>query len=126
MITIQSIKAANAEAGYFFFSQDTMRFFASRVCDMVPVQSEIDPDLYFFVTTEKNFDGTRRYAHVRAFNRNDGDVNGCGADFPTVGHAKKAIKHFAKGNYKAGADYAANSGRRCFWTDPYFAPTKGA
>lgn len=56
---IEQIKQANREAGRFFFSPDTMRFFASRVL----------PTVYggrFFVTSEKRgFDDDGREYRVR-------------------------------------------------------------
>lgn len=48
--TIEDIKRANADAGYYFFSPSTMRSFNSRVSDTVYQ----GPGGIFFVTSEKN------------------------------------------------------------------------
>lgn len=57
--TIADIKQANEANGMFFFSKDTMRFFASKVY----------PTVYggrFFVTSEKSsFDNLARQYRVR-------------------------------------------------------------
>jgi hypothetical protein len=69
MWTIAKIKQANKEAGQFFFSPDTMRFFRSRVLDFVTYG---DDQKVYFITSEKyvssdyRVQGRRLYT-LRAF-----------------------------------------------------------
>lgn len=66
--TIGAIKKANQEAGYFYFSPNTMRFFKSRV------MTEVFPlkDGALFVTSERREGDVRRYTIRRAWD--DGDI----------------------------------------------------
>ena len=60
MTLAEAIEKYNETGGYFF-DEDTMRFFGSR----------IESDLYknrCFITSENNFDGTKRFYTVRRFN----------------------------------------------------------
>lgn len=66
-MTIQEIKRANRKAGQYFFSPDTMRFFASRVSSSV---FEGAGGIYFITSEKKCFDDNRRVFHVRRFNPN--------------------------------------------------------
>jgi hypothetical protein len=64
---IEEIRAANRDAGLFFFSPDTMRFFRSRV----------GRELYggrFFITSEQFDDAAPRWYSVRCANR-DGSID---------------------------------------------------
>ena len=63
-MTIDQIKRANEQAGFFFFSPDTMRFFKSRVSENVYESS--DGLCAFFVTSERGPNMARRYT-VRRF-----------------------------------------------------------
>lgn len=67
MTTITEIKRRNAEAGHHFFSEDTMRFFASRVSRTTYGD--------YFVTSERDTytDSPRRYT-VRWSNPENGHV----------------------------------------------------
>lgn len=59
--TIEEIKQANKDAGGYFFSPDTMRFFCSRVSRKVyPVA-----DGAFFVTSERYDNNSPRLYSVR-------------------------------------------------------------
>jgi hypothetical protein len=59
--SIEELKRANADAGYYFFSPDTMRFFDSRVGENVYRGA----DGWYFVTSEKFDYKTPRYYTVR-------------------------------------------------------------
>lgn len=60
--TIQAIKDANANAGYFFFEPDTLRFFRSRILPTVhPV-----PNGGLFVTSEQ-FEDSRGNRDARKY-----------------------------------------------------------
>lgn len=61
-LTIDDIDLANANAGFFFFSDSTKRFFKSRISAEV-YQGKGG---YFFVTSEQPPDGVRAYT-VRKF-----------------------------------------------------------
>ena len=68
LFSIDAIKKANAEAGSFYFSPDTMRFFKSRVMsDVFPLE-----DGALFVTSERREGDVRRYTIRRAWD--DGDI----------------------------------------------------
>lgn len=68
LFSIDAIKKANQEAGYFYFSPDTMRFFKSRVMqDVFPLE-----DGALFVTSERREGDVRRYTIRRAWD--DGDI----------------------------------------------------
>ncbi len=76
-MTITEIKEANARAGQYFFSRETMRFFRSKVVSRV-----YGPDsegMYYFVTSEQfvSSDGVaapRRFT-VRQFNPETAHIN---------------------------------------------------
>lgn len=68
--TIAELKALSRENGYNWFDPSTMRFFASRI------ESGIIKGKYF-ITSEKNFDGTRRFFSVRSFDEK-GDIDTIG------------------------------------------------
>jgi hypothetical protein len=83
--TIEQVKRANNEAGSFFFSKDTMRFFASRVL----------PTIYkgrFFLTTEKAcFNDPTRVYNVREA-MPGGDVRSAAGPFTSKAKALKAMQ----------------------------------
>lgn len=87
-MTISAIKAANAAAGYYFFSPETMRSFGSRVSDDV-IQGVL------FVTSERDrignaWDGARRYT-VRRFFPETGSIQTVSefGQFATLAAAKR-------------------------------------
>ena len=89
MWTIDKIKQANREAGNYFFSKDTMTFFASRV---MPRTFYHDDKAVFFVTSEKScFDDPSRVFRVRVFIPDTGTVKS--ADNELFNSAPKAYKH---------------------------------
>ena len=117
MVTMPQIMQANADAGHYFFSPDTMSYFNSRVPGQDPVQAEFSDDLYFFVTSERQpatSDGTRypRRWHVRTFRPSSGDCgSGSGADFTSKAKAIKAAKLFAEGRFASGYHEALPAGQ---------------
>lgn len=75
-MTLASAKAIYNQYGGHFFDRDTMRFFGSK----------IESDLYSnrcFITSENNFDGTKRYYNVRRFNSDYTDIETIGT-FNTI------------------------------------------
>lgn len=99
--TIDDIKRANADAGYYFFSPSTMRSFNSRVSDEVYQ----GPGGVFFVTSEKNrgscnywnsIERPRLYT-VRQFLPETGDVKNMEGfqKYKTLDSAKRAAKRYA-------------------------------
>lgn len=56
--TIDDVKSANARAGFYFFSPDTLAFFESKILGTLYGHG-------VFVTSERNFDGTARLYTVR-------------------------------------------------------------
>ena len=59
---------ANKDAGKHFFDEDSMKFFGSRI------ESDLFPN-DMFITSENNFDGSKRFYTIRKFNRET-----CGID----------------------------------------------
>jgi hypothetical protein len=90
MKTIKHIKHLNQKAGLHFFSADTMRFFDSRI------ESEIIEDC-FLITSEKNFDGSRRLFTVREIDWDTGVVetakHSSFNQFKSLNAAKKWIEN---------------------------------
>lgn len=93
-MTLSAIKAANAAAGYYFFSPDTMRFFSSRVSDDV-IQGCL------FVTSERDkcgfaWNGARRYT-VRRFYPETGDIREVSefGQFATLAAAKRWARNYS-------------------------------
>ena len=69
---MQEVIKANKAAGHHFFDKGAMAFFGS----------EIESDLFpndMFVTSEENFDGTKRFYTVRKFDRETGRIHDIGA-----------------------------------------------
>lgn len=72
-LTIEQIKLRNADAGKFFFSPDTLRFFSSRVSGTV--YSAGKDRGQFFVTSERYNDSSPRMYTIRRFDQGTGDVS---------------------------------------------------
>lgn len=89
--TIEAIKKANQEAGYFYFSPDTMRFFKGRV------MSEVFPlkDGALFVTSERAAGDIRRYTIRRAFDNGTIETLDGFQDYISRNGALKAAKKAA-------------------------------
>lgn len=90
--TMAEIKAANAAAGFNFFSRDTMRFFNSRI-ESTPY---CGPAGVFFITSEpKGFsDVVIRGYTVREFHAESGNVTTL-ARFNHLDDARKAARDAA-------------------------------
>ena len=90
---MEDIKRINKEKGYYFFEPDTMRFFKSRVGDLV-----FQGNGGVFFTTSERFDyDTPRYYTVREFNPETGSVNTIG-DFNELSYyqARSRAKYYAE------------------------------
>ena len=61
--TIAELRAKNEANGYYFFSKKTMKFFRSKI------ESKILKGKYF-ITSESNFDDTKRQYSIREFKEN--------------------------------------------------------
>lgn len=90
---IDEIKEANENAGRYFFSPDTMRFF----------ESEIDEEVFqgaggiYFCTSEQPPHGPRVFK-VRRFNPDNGDVWSASSEwFKSLGDAKEIAEELANG-----------------------------
>jgi hypothetical protein len=86
-----TIRAENS----FWFSQDTLRFFGSRI--YWHTLTEIDGG-FLFISTEDNFDRTEKCFSVRFVNVEDGyeiDTLGEFNGYKTLDHAKTALKNIA-------------------------------
>ena len=67
--TMADVRAANKESGYYFFSPDTLRFFASRIASKLYIKQQC------FITSEKKcFNDETRVYSVR-YVRPDGSID---------------------------------------------------
>lgn len=76
--TIGDIRRANDDAGYFYFSPETMDFFSSRVYP--ELYKDVEENKIYFVTSEKDgmtATAKRRYS-VRVFDVATSDVETVG------------------------------------------------
>ena len=90
-MTMQEIVNANVNAGHYFFSADTIRFFKSRYCGEPFTCAKGT----FFVTSERGPNEIRSYT-VR-FTVDGSDIETVG-EFETLQGALNAAKWAAKGN----------------------------
>lgn len=92
MITIQEIKQGNIGAGQYFFSPDTMRFFASRTLD--EVHEGIDGGIYFITSEKKCFEDPTRVFTIREYDPDTGNISTKSelGKFDTAYLAKKELK----------------------------------
>ena len=67
-MTIADVKKANADAGFYFFSKDTMRFFGTRI------MSTLYKNNTFITSDYTSFDRDKRKFSVRVFDQKTGDV----------------------------------------------------
>lgn len=90
--SINSIKEANRRAGYHFFSEDTLRFFKSRVMSEVfPL-----PDGALFVTSERQEGFPRQYTIRRAYHSGNIETLGGFRAYNSRNGALKAAKRAAE------------------------------
>ena len=68
-MTIADVKQANKDAGYYFFSRDTMRFFGTRIV------STLYKNNTFITTDYTGFERNNRAYSVRVFHPETGIVN---------------------------------------------------
>lgn len=85
-LTIADIMERNKEAGRYFFSKDTMKFFNSR----------IEPEVYgdgYFITSERRR-GESILFTIRKFNKKEASISTVGdfQEFSTKTQAKKRVK----------------------------------
>lgn len=98
-MTIDQIMHANAQAGQFFFSPDTLRFFASRVSR----RTYVAPDgTTYFVTSERfrsiaHGDGPRRYTVRSTTDGAQIDTIGAFQGYRTSGAAHARARYLATG-----------------------------
>lgn len=92
-MTIQQIKYRNEQAGKFFFSRDTMRFWGSRIGQTVYE----GPGGVYFTTSEKTFDGKGRVFSVRQAHRGGEDITTALSGLESGREAAREAKRLAKG-----------------------------
>lgn len=89
--TIAEIKAKNKEAGNYWFSEDTMRFFGTKI------ETGVIYDRYF-ITSEDNFNRTERFFKVRkADDSGKIDTLFWDNDFETIEDAMTALIESLRG-----------------------------
>jgi len=93
--TIDDIRAANREAGFHFFSRDTIRFFNSRISEIVYQ----GPGGVYFVTSERYDSWTPRWYTVRRFDPETGNI-----------HSASKFNELSKSDaHRLAADLAASN-----------------
>lgn len=91
--SIEQLKRAVTDSGSHFFDADTMRFFNSRVSDMIVKHG----NYIYFITSEKN-----RYNYPRAYTirrlAHSGNIDSVGEfqEFESLSRAKTALKNYIK------------------------------
>lgn len=91
--TITDIKATNADAGWYFFSRNTMRFFRSKI---FPTVYQGAGGVYF-VTSEQPGPSAPREYRVREFNPATGSVVSVGGVFKIGLLARRAARDLSQG-----------------------------
>lgn len=88
--TMAEVKAANKTIGHYFFSPDTMRFFASRI------ESELYIDKQMFITSEKSGfdDNSPRLYKVRRVKPDGSIQNEVTEPFKFIEDARDFIKGY--------------------------------
>jgi hypothetical protein len=94
MATIEQIKLRNAQAGLYFFSKDTMRFFNSRVSSKTFLRNDGST---LFVTSEQHGNEQRCYT-IRLANL-DGTISDFSKfqEYATLAQALRDAEIAAKG-----------------------------
>ena len=86
----EDLKRANRNAGKYFFSPDTMRFFRSRVLNYI---RHVDNCIVFIVSDKKCFNDPTRVYSVRVMNP-DGSIDPIKLSFDSAKKARTAAEHF--------------------------------
>ena len=91
------LKSRNYEAGYNFFSEDSMRFFGSRI-ESEGFSSTNKDDVYFVTSEESGFNDKTRAFSVRKM-KNDGSIDTVGEflAYKTRREAIRDAKDYAQG-----------------------------
>lgn len=92
-LTIADVKSINAQAGFKFFTPESMRFFASRI----ETKGELIKNKFFITSEKKGFTDERRGFTVREFVKSRGDINTVGT-FGGFSTKAKAIAFAEKQN----------------------------
>jgi len=111
-MNIDDIKKANAEAGLYFFSEDTLRFFSSRTGTTVyGVFRSGTPGGQYFITSERDDCNSPRMFTVRRYDPVTHDISTVGnfKEYKTSqGAAKRAMRERdreqATGDWKGKED----------------------
>jgi len=91
--TIEDLKRANEEAGRYFFSPNTMRFFASRVLEGI---WKVGDYVLFCTSEKKGFRDSSREYSVRVMNPEGYVMPGRKDTYSTARAAKKAAEEYSK------------------------------
>lgn len=101
--SLDEIKRANEDSGFYWFSPDTLRFFRSRISDTIhPAR---DGSGAFFVSSEQQrlFDGALarrtysvRFAWAGNGGQKRGDVDNIKGEYSSSAQAHRAAKAFAE------------------------------
>jgi hypothetical protein len=82
-LTIADVRRRNGEAGRYFFSPSTMKFFASKV------ESTLYKNLCFVTSEKKCFEDYTRVFHVRRYDPFTHDIETLGNVFMFIDDARK-------------------------------------
>lgn len=97
LYSVRDIMRQHDQAGSYWFTPDTMRFFRTRLCEAACYPSEKERATYF-VTSEQPPHGSRKYS-VRKASWDNADISTIGefCGYATRGTADRAAKRMAKG-----------------------------
>lgn len=86
-LTIEKMKMLNAEVGHCFFKPEDMKYWGSKIVTQ-PDGNQL------FITSEDNFNGTKKLYTIRRFNLETYHVETVGdfQKFETLAAAKAALK----------------------------------
>jgi len=96
-IPMRVVMAANQDAGKYFFSDDTMNFFNSRVGGTAYLIPGSDTEGYFITSEKSPYEKRRKYS-IRKFDLSTGSVwtKGKFQDYNTEKQAEDALQELLK------------------------------
>lgn len=99
LIDMGEVRRANARAGYYFFSNETMGFFKSRVESGVAVKKG---EHAYFITSEKPPYGDREYK-VRRYNPRSHHIMTEGERYESLQKARRGLCHIVGGKMRGSS-----------------------
>lgn len=102
LIYMNDVERANSRARRYFFSNDTMRFFKSKIVSEYAVRARKHGAKAYFITSEKPPYGDREY-RVREYNTKSHDIHTVGNAHPSLPTAKRELCHLVRGKMRGSS-----------------------